>query len=539
MKIWHFNMGNKQSHNDSDTENNTESKEVGSKIKSPLRGTFSKPSKDDTDGVRRSSCSSSASDKESNEPSANYLISSPSKPDGIYKLAKELMIRSQNSDTCEGISLETFSKYVCHGSLDLGQALFRDFMKRGKCFKKTSSSRNNLTKEQFIIGSQKVVQLIGDEQLLTYYVQIFSREDETLNQEDVNYFLQSCYRLSLGTTTSPDFSDEIFKMVLSSMFHGKTELSIKYVIHWIQENCSRVVTWMHRYLVNRLTVGFRLLQHNRVAKNETETDGDFPTNLETPVLDATNRDSSLPLSPSSPLKRNFSFPNRPTDGQAEVNQVVSESRLHAMQIWLLGCSLPSVYTRPNPLLKNSPSVNGIMLMDPHTFITRMIASQSPSNWTLLYNSDNDGLSLNRFEHHVMGYRGPTVTFLYGEGNRIFCLAVDQPWKESIHFWGSLNTIVLQLVPEYRVLDRGEKMMFYNTTARGYPFGIQIGTDHKHLCLEIDKEFSRLSYRKIPYRLEAVQVWGCGSTEHRFLFFLILKIPIFIIALVFLRTIVLP
>ena len=83
-------MGNKQSHNDSDTENNTESKEVGSKIKSPLRGTFSKPSKDDTDGVRRSSCSSSASDKESNEPSANYLISSPSKPDGIYKLAKVL-----------------------------------------------------------------------------------------------------------------------------------------------------------------------------------------------------------------------------------------------------------------------------------------------------------------------------------------------------------------------------------------------------------------------------------------------------------------
>ena len=33
---------------------------------------------------------------------------------------------------------------------------------------------------------------------------------------------------------------------------------------------------MHRYLVNRLTVGFRLLQHNRTVKNETETDGDFP-----------------------------------------------------------------------------------------------------------------------------------------------------------------------------------------------------------------------------------------------------------------------
>ena len=61
---------------------------------------------------------------------------------------------------------------MCHGSTELGQALFQDFMKRGKSFKKTSSSRNNLTKEQFISGAQKVVQLIGDEQFLTYYVQV-------------------------------------------------------------------------------------------------------------------------------------------------------------------------------------------------------------------------------------------------------------------------------------------------------------------------------------------------------------------------------
>lgn len=72
---------------------------------------------------------------------------------------------------------------------------------------------------------------------------------------------------------------------------------------------------------------------------------------------------------------------------------------------------------------------------------------------MLYDSDNDGLSLNRFEHHVMGYRGPTVAFMYGDGDRIFCLAVDQPWKESIHFWGSPNCVIVQLAPEYRVLDR--------------------------------------------------------------------------------------
>ena len=89
----------------------------------------------------------------------------------------------------------------------------------------------------------------------------------------------------------------------------------------------------------------------------------------------------------------------------------------------------------------------------HFIIWVQIASHSPSNWTTLYNSDSDGLSLNRFEHHVMGYRGPTVSLLYAEGNRIFCLAVDLAWKASIQFWGSPNTVIVQLTPEYRVLDR--------------------------------------------------------------------------------------
>ena len=38
--------------------------------------------------------------------------------------------------------------------------------------------------------------------------------------------------------------------------------------------------------------------------------------LETPVLDATNRDLS-PLKSISPLKRNSSFPVRPTDSQGQ------------------------------------------------------------------------------------------------------------------------------------------------------------------------------------------------------------------------------
>lgn len=44
----------------------------------------------------------------------------------------------------------------------------------------------------------------------------------------------------------------------------------------MEQNCSRVVTWMHRHLVHRLTVGFRVLQRNREAKVEMELDCDLP-----------------------------------------------------------------------------------------------------------------------------------------------------------------------------------------------------------------------------------------------------------------------
>ncbi|XP_046445865.1 uncharacterized protein LOC124195479 isoform X1 [Daphnia pulex] len=520
-------MGNKHSHDESDGDDKSHLGTLRDflKAKTPILSPSGKRNNKEDAGDhahQASNNSSNLSEKVPVEKQASIdssfsesALSSSSKPDGITKLAKELMIRSQLQETKDGISLSTFSKYVCHGCVFLGQALFREFSKLGKSAKK-STTKQTLSKEQFVTGSQKIVQLIGEEPMLTFYVQIFASDDDLLNHDDVNKFFQSCYHLSLGSTTCTDHSDEVIQMVITAMFHGKSTLSSKYVVHWVQENCPRVVTWMHRHLVHRLTVGFRVLQQNREAKVEVEHDTDLATNIETPVLATTRRESFSIFSgsPVSAVGADFSLQRQTNQSQADIEQVISETRLHPMQIWLLGCTLPVVYTRPTPTLPSSPSINGIVLMDPHTFISRMIASHSPSNWATLYNSDNDGLSLNRFEHHVMGYRGPTVSFLYAEGNRIFCLAVDLAWKESIQFWGTPNTIIVQLTPEYKVLDRGESIMYYNTSVRGYPFGIQVGTDHRHPCLEIDKEFSRLNYRKIPYALEAIQVWGCGTSQQR-------------------------
>ena len=56
----------------------------------------------------------------------------------------------------------------------MGQALFKDAIKCGKASKKASTSGNNSTtsKDQFVAWSRKLSQLIGDENQLTYYVQV-------------------------------------------------------------------------------------------------------------------------------------------------------------------------------------------------------------------------------------------------------------------------------------------------------------------------------------------------------------------------------
>lgn len=58
----------------------------------------------------------------------------------------------------------------------------------------------------------------------------------------------------------------------------------------------------------------------------------------------------------------------------------------------------------------------------------------------------------RFQHHVFGYHGPTLMFITAEGGNMFCLASDEEWRDSKHFWGSDHCICMHLTPEYRVIE---------------------------------------------------------------------------------------
>lgn len=54
---------------------------------------------------------------------------------------------------------------------------------------------------------------------------------------------------------------------------------------------------------------------------------------------------------------------------------------------------------------------------------------------------------------MLSYRGPTLTFLRGDEGVLFCIGATIEWRESHQYWGGDDTIILELLPHYKVINR--------------------------------------------------------------------------------------
>lgn len=61
---------------------------------------------------------------------------------------------------------------------------------------------------------------------------------------------------------------------------------------------------------------------------------------------------------------------------------------------------------------------------------------------------------------------------------------------------------------------GAKLLYLNTSIRGYPLGIRVGLDPRSPSLQVDSSFSQVVYCGIPYSLNSIEVWGCSSPKSR-------------------------
>lgn len=63
-----------------------------------------------------------------------------------------------------------------------------------------------------------------------------------------------------------------------------------------------------------------------------------------------------------------------------------------------------------------------------------------------------------------------------------------------------------------MIEKGPKLLYLNTSTRGYPKGLRAGADPRKPLLSIDEQFERLEYRGVASTLVSIQV-NFSSINH--------------------------
>lgn len=391
-------------------------------------------------------------------------------------LAKVLTEKSLEQEI-QGIGCSVFKKYLFPQYPELGRRIFAYLITQTGY----PASSHVISTSHFRAQAEKVIGILTEEQQVGIYVTMFSDGKEEMHQKQLSDLLYTVYKLTMDHyPEGPQSCRHIFKTlkaVVDSAYHKKEVLGSSYITHWIMQNCPKVITLLHRYVVHVLSTGHRMVTDNTGDNKSKDLE------LTTPVLEK-----------SEPL-------------------TCADQQLHSMlplsQVWILATTLPPLYTRPTQ--HSPPNGNGA----PHSsYFSKFLQLSCPSHWTLLYNSNQDGLGANRFLHHVLSYKGPTLTFLRGESDNVFCIGATSEWHESHQYWGAQDCIILQILPLYRVIEKGPKLIYLNTSIRGYPLGIRAGSDPRKPALDINSDLSQMTYAGAPYTLYSVEVWGCGDIKSR-------------------------
>lgn len=393
----------------------------------------------------------------------------------IDKLAKLLLQKSVEEDSVQGgISLSAFTRYLFPKYPDMAQRLFNFLLMSAGI----SNTTTLISQAVFRTQAEKLMGVMADDQQVQMYITMYTDGEENMTVEQFRDLLMAVYKLAMDYyPEGPQTCRQLFKTlqaVTESAFHKKTLLPTGYIAHWIEHHCPRLIVLLHRYIVHIFSTSYRSVAEKVNEKNQG-------LELTTPVLEK----APCPWEAPQPL-------------------------LPVSQVWILSTSLPPLYTRPSHL-SPSGSTNGFTAQ---SFLAKILDLSCPSHWTLLYNSIQHGLGSNRFLHHVLSYRGPTLTFLRGDQGVEFCIGGTQEWRESHQYWGSDDSIIIQILPLYHVVQRGPKLLYLNMSIRGYPKGIRGGSDPRKPSIEVNESFSYITYKGIPYQLLSVEVWGCGTPQSR-------------------------
>lgn len=241
--------------------------------------------------------------------------------------------------------------------------------------------------------------------------------------------------------------DRTIYSVIQSCYFGKDSLSSSYISRWLETNCPRLVSPLHKYCVHTLTTKWRELEKNKKDINQSATNAsdELGTNEsdagQQKIMNNPLFDLATPI-----LEKGITFGGGGTSSTTAasddaniivdrklLDEIGEETLLPVSQAWLLAASLPLIYSKTD--VQKGP-------------LTKLRSAAVPLHWTLLYNSHEHGVGANRFLHHVLAYRGPTLVLLASNEDAVYCIASTTEWRETHLYTGSPESCVLQLLPKY-------------------------------------------------------------------------------------------
>ncbi|XP_052801227.1 uncharacterized protein LOC128231966 [Mya arenaria] len=388
----------------------------------------------------------------------------------LERLFQKLELTAEDDNGHPGEITRTTFENVFHGPLQLfGKLLYEQMVTNGH-HHHGDKVRGRITCEQFVKAGKEVLKLFNETDQHKYYFKLFSQGKEQLDKEGALRMIHIAYALTLSSSMVPyaknEKDEQVFNAVLESMFGMKSEIKFSEMERWMESNCPHMVAGVHNWVYTILT-GSKMPEELEVSR--------------VPMLE------------------------RFTEGQ------------HCMtmgMVWMLTGSLPHMFTHTEEKDTDPAAQAGTKnpLLTSFQFLMKLARLSRCQSWVNLYDSDEHGLSMNRFSHHVTSYNDPTITLVSFEGRNIYCIAEDVPWREGTSKFGREDTRLIQITPVYRVVQSGGPLVQWSITDRNIPKGIHFGQSGRLEVLSIPLDFDMAKHYGVQCQLHHVEMWGCGRVE---------------------------
>lgn len=419
---------------------------------------------------------------------ADFQDKSHTKFAPIDELAKILSRKNESEGTGHGVSDHVFAKYVFSRQPDLGLRLFHHFHSL------SHAKTQHLGVLAFRQQCERFMSILDDQKIIEMYVRIFCNlHEENATKEGVKSLFRTSFNIAMAyysgeATICPTIESTLDAVIATCFF--QEPLSVGFISRWIEENCPRLVLPVHRYCVHLLTTSYRSIKMNTEDKTGNGLE------LATPVLE-----KGSPFGNSLPL-------------------------LTLSMAWLLAGTMPPSFSRPQtaPAPTNEEEASGSTIsptsaaLPSHSLLMKLVPTV-PSHWALLYDTRQHGVGANRFLHHVLGYRGPTIVILHARSfkdnvEKLFCVGSPTEWKETTLYTGGEESCLVQVQPKFAVMEKGTKILYLNTHIRGYPKGLRVAVDPRNPIIAVDEHFEKIDVHSIAHDLLNIEVWGCGDKSSR-------------------------